>query len=92
MTGPHSGTPAALIVFRRPEATRRVLREIGRAQPEILLVIGDGPRDGVAGEAEQVAKARAVIEEVDWDCEVLTNYAEGNMGCNDRVQWAGLGL
>lgn len=30
-------------------------------------------------------KTRAIIDKVDWDCEVITNYSETNLGCRDRV-------
>jgi hypothetical protein len=78
-------TPVAFLIFNRPETTRRVFAEIARAKPPVLLVVADGPRDGVGGEAEKCKAARAVIEGVDWDCEVLTNYADDNMGCKRRV-------
>ncbi|MDP8933566.1 MAG: glycosyltransferase family 2 protein, partial [Cyanobacteriota bacterium] len=31
------------------------------------------------------AAARAIIERVDWDCQVLKNYSETNLGCRLRV-------
>jgi hypothetical protein len=78
-------TPVAFLIFNRPETTRRVFGEIARARPPRLLVVADGPRADVDGEAERCRAAREVIERVDWDCEVLTNYAESNMGCKRRV-------
>ncbi len=77
-------TPIALIIFNRPATTRRVFNEIARAQPQKLLVIADGPREGHPTDAEKCAAARAVIDGVDWDCEVLTNYSEQNLGCKIR--------
>ena len=58
--------------------------EISKARPPKLLVIADGPRADRAGEAEKCAATRAVVEQVDWDCEVLTNYSEVNLGCGLR--------
>ncbi len=78
-------TPVAFLIFNRPETTRRVFAEIARARPRRLLVVADGPRPVRAGEAERCAEARAVLERVDWDCEVLTNFADANMGCRRRV-------
>lgn len=76
-------TPVAFLIFNRPETTRRVFREIARARPRRLLVVADGARD--SAEAERCAATRAVVAEVDWDCEVLTNYSDTNMGCKRRV-------
>ncbi len=78
-------TPVAFLIFNRPELTARVFEAIRRAQPPLLLVVADGPRAGRPGEAELCAAARSVIERVDWDCQVLTEYADTNMGCKRRV-------
>lgn len=77
-------TPVALIFFNRPDTTERVFNEIAKAKPSKLLLIGDGPRKNIAGEAEKVAATRAIVERVDWECEVLINYSEENLGCKMR--------
>jgi hypothetical protein len=78
-------TPVALIIFNRPDTTERVFEQIAKARPRKLLVVGDGPRPAKAGEAEKVAQARAIVEKVDWDCEVITDFATENLGCRRRV-------
>jgi hypothetical protein len=78
-------TPVAFIIFNRPDVTDRVFRTIRQAKPKKLLVIADGPRLDRPNEAEKCAAARAVIDRVDWDCEVLTNYSAINLGCKRRV-------
>jgi hypothetical protein len=78
-------TPVAFIIFNRPDTTERVFAEIARARPPKLLVVGDGPRANRPGEAEKVAACRAIIDRVNWPCEVLTNYSEANLGCKVRV-------
>src|SRR4030065_2154408 len=78
-------TPVAFIIFNRPDITERVFAELAKAKPPKLLVVGDGPRTNRPGEAEKVVAARAIIERVDWDCEVLTNFSEVNLGCKRRV-------
>src|SRR5947207_2486082 len=77
-------TPVAIIIFRRPEFTERVLQAVARIRPSKLLVVADGPRPDCAGEAEACAAARAVVDRFDWDCEVLKNYSETNLGCGRR--------
>jgi len=76
-------TPVALIIFNRPDQTESVFKAIAQAKPKKLLVVADGPR--FPEEVEKCQKARAVIDKVDWDCEVLTNFAEKNLGCRKRV-------
>lgn len=78
-------TPVAFIIFNRPDTTERVFAEIAKAKPTKLLVVADGARTNRLGEAEKVAATRAIIKRVNWDCEVLTNYSEVNLGCKMRV-------
>ncbi|HEY3027476.1 MAG TPA: hypothetical protein VGJ55_15105 [Pyrinomonadaceae bacterium] len=77
-------TPVAFIIFNRPETTARVFAEIAKARPSKLLLIADGPRADRPGESEKCAATRAVVEKVDWDCEVLRNFSEVNLGCGSR--------
>jgi hypothetical protein len=75
--------PVAFLIFNRPETTRRVFAEIAHAKPKKLLVIADGPRS--EEEAKKCEAARAIIDQVDWDCDVLTNFSSVNLGCKLRV-------
>lgn len=75
--------PVAFLIFNRPDLTALVFAEIARARPRTLYVIADGPRDESDG--EDCAAARQVIEGVDWDCRVVTNYSDRNLGCKQRV-------
>jgi hypothetical protein len=77
--------PVALIVFNRPETTRRVFAAVAAARPARLLLIADGPRGDRAGESERCDEVRKIVTTVDWPCEVLTNFAAENMGCRRRV-------
>lgn len=78
-------TPVVFIIFNRPDTTRQVFEEIRNARPSKLLIVADGPRSGKPGEAEKVAAARAIVEEVDWPCELLKNYSDTNLGCKQRI-------
>lgn len=79
-------TPVVLLVFNRPELTRRVLNAIAVAAPRRLLVVADGPRVEVPEDRANCSAVRALIEEVHWDCEVLKNYSGDNLGCRKRIQ------
>ena len=78
-------TPVALLIFNRPDTTERVFNAIAKGRPPKLLVVADGPRPKREGEAELCAQTRAIINRVDWDCEVITEFADSNMGCKRRV-------
>lgn len=77
--------PIVFLVFNRPDSTALVFEEIRRIKPRKLLVVADGPRSDRPGDVEKCTNVRSVIEQVDWPCEVIKNYAESNMGCKRRV-------
>ena len=81
----HLKTPVAFFIFNRPDRTARVFAEIARARPAKLLVVADGPRPDRTGERELCLAARAVVDQIDWPCELLTNFADDNLGCKRRV-------
>ncbi len=81
----HLTTPVAFLIFNRPETTARVFEMIRMARPPKLLVVADGPRANRKDDAENCKAARAVVERVDWPCEVMKNYSELNLGCKERV-------
>ncbi|MEH2202971.1 MAG: glycosyltransferase family 2 protein [Nostoc sp.] len=78
-------TPVTFIIFKRPQTTEKVFEAIRQAKPTKLFVIADGPRTDREGEAEKCEATRAIIERVDWDCEVIKNYSDINLGCAKRV-------
>lgn len=77
--------PVAFFVFRRPDTTRRVFEAISKARPSRLLLIADGPRDSRPEEAEACEEVRKIVTQVDWPCDVTTNFADRNLGCGERV-------
>ena len=64
-------TPVAFLIFNRPDTTARVFETIRRARPPKLLVVADGPRADRPDEADRCKAVRAIIDQVDWPCEVL---------------------
>ena len=78
-------TPVVLIIFNRPEQTRRVFDTLKNLKPKMLLIIADGPRDDVSRDKTLVAHCREIVSEVSWDCEVQTNFSATNLGCRSRV-------
>lgn len=79
-------TPVALLVFNRPELTRRVLDVVRLARPVALYVIADGPRPDRPEDEPACAAVRAVVDAaVDWPCRIERLYAARNLGCARRV-------
>ncbi|HEY1803074.1 MAG TPA: hypothetical protein VGG45_01210 [Terracidiphilus sp.] len=78
-------TPVALFVFKRPETTRLVFEAISKVKPGTLLLVADGPRREVVGEAESCRLVREILTQVDWPCEVFKSFSENNLGCGERM-------
>jgi hypothetical protein len=76
-------TPVAFIIFNRPDLAEIVFEAIRQAKPCQLFVIADGAR--FPEEVEKCQQARAIIDRVDWDCQVLTNFSDVNLGCKYRI-------
>lgn len=77
-------TPVVLIIFKREKYTREVFEAIRGAKPSKLFVIADGGRN--PEEWELCNKTRAIIDNVDWPCEVCKNYSDTNMRTKARVK------
>jgi hypothetical protein len=78
-------TPVVLVVFKRPDTTRKVFEAISKARPARLLVIGDAPREGRPEEVEACNEVREIVARVDWPCEVSSNFSKNNLGCKGRI-------
>jgi hypothetical protein len=76
-------TPVAFLVFNRPDLTERVFERIAAAKPPTLLLVADGPRNG--SEAAACAEVRKIVDQIDWDCRVLKNFSDVNLGCKRRI-------
>ena len=83
-------TPVLLIIFNRPDKTKRVFEEIKKQKPRFFYVAADGPRPGNTDDIEKCKAARGVIQ-VDWDCELYTLYRDENWGCGkgpaEAITW-----
>ncbi len=82
---PNTSPAVALLFFRRPDHLRQVVEQVARSRPATLLLVADGPRIGNAQDAQLCEQARAVVEKIDWPCDVRRNYADSNMGCRRRI-------
>jgi hypothetical protein len=77
--------PVVLFLFNRPETLGRVVDVLRRVQPPLIFTIADGPRPDRPEDAARCRAARAIVEQFDWPCRVVRNYADTNMGCTARI-------
>lgn len=75
----------AIIFFNRPDTLAKVFEAVREEKPPKLFLIQDGARANNANDAEKIAKCREVVANVDWDCEVVREHSDVNLGCGKRV-------
>jgi hypothetical protein len=80
--------PVLFLIFNRPETTGRVFECIRQIKPARLYIAADAPRTGQPDEIEQCRQARAIAENVDWNCDLKTLYREQNLGCRQAIAGA----
>lgn len=82
-------TPVLLLIFNRPEITRRTIEAVRAVRPTELYVAADGPRRYVDGEEALTAETRrTVMDAIDWPCQVTTLLRDENLGCKTAVSEA----
>lgn len=79
-------TPILLLVFNRPDTTKKVIEAIREVKPKKLFVVADGPRKNKAGEEIICEEVRKIVTDaVDWKCELITDFRSENLGCGYGV-------
>lgn len=78
-------TAVLLLIFNRPEMTAEVFDVIREVRPRKLYIGADGPRSDHSDDPSLVMQTRAIVEAVDWDCNVQHLYQEHNLGCRNSV-------
>jgi len=76
------------IIFNRPDTTIQVFDKIREARPARLYIAADGPRPFNRSDKDFCSKTRAIVKEVDWECQVKTLFRDQNLGCKNAVSSA----
>lgn len=82
-------TAVLFLVFNRLDTTRDVFQAIRKAKPPRLYIAADGARSGRIGEADKVNAVRGyILDNIDWECQVITLFRDDNLGCKYAVSSA----
>lgn len=74
--------PVLILAFNRPDHVKRAMKAVKDYQPARLYLACDGPRASKSDEPALVAATqKAMLDMVDWPCEVHTLFREKNLGC-----------
>ena len=74
-----------IIFFVRDDTLQKVFDSVKVARPRKLLLWQDGPRKGRPDDLQGIMKCRKIVENIDWDCEVIKNYATENRGVYKNI-------
>lgn len=86
--GPHgeqASPPVLVLLFNRPEVTRRLLEAVALGRPADLFVAADGPRAGYPGDTELCEQTRKLVDDLPWSCRVHRQFRDSNVGLQDAV-------
>lgn len=78
-----------IIVFNRPDLTRRVLDAVRLARPRQLFVVADGPRPGQVDDVARCAAVRTAISDFaagSGDTVVQTRFSDRPLGVEGNVE------
>lgn len=76
--------PVVLILFKRKDTVLQILNVIRKVAPQKIYLLSDQGRDNEEIKIVQDVR-RAVEEAIDWDCEVVKNYADVNRGVHANI-------
>ena len=76
--------PVAMLFFNRPDTLEKVFAAVKEARPRQLFLIQDGARAGKNDE-KKIIKCREIVSDIDWDCEVIQDFSDVNLGCGKRM-------
>ncbi|MBD0726669.1 hypothetical protein B6A10_15975 [Flavobacterium sp. L1I52] len=80
-------SPILFLIFNRPKETQILFNAIRDVKPKKLYVAADGPRKN--GKDDLACKeTKAILNQIDWECELITLFREENLGCGKAVSSA----
>ena len=75
--------PVVLFIFKREKAVE-IIKRLSIVKPTKLYILADQGRDDI--ERKAVKKCREKVEAaIDWECEVIKNYANENRGVYQNI-------
>lgn len=76
--------PIVLFMFKRRDTTVKIVNRIAQIKPRKIYILADYARN--EQELELVVECRKAVEEaINWDCEIIKNYAVSNRGVYNQI-------
>ena len=78
--------PVIVLAFNRADKVAEAMKPIRDYKPDRIYLECDGARDHKIGEREEVKATRqAMLDAIDWSCEIRTLFRDENLGCANAV-------
>lgn len=76
--------PICLFIFQRKDTVLRIIERISQVKPKKIYLMSDQGRND--DEKQRVIECRRAVENaINWDCEVIKDYASVNRGVFDNI-------
>lgn len=72
----HLDTPILFLTYKRFETSKLVFESIKHAKPKKLYFVSNASKNNNLEEFEKILKVRSLINQIDWDCELITLFRE----------------
>ena len=76
-------TPVLIIIFNRPDFSKKAFENLQKVKPKKLYIISDGARS--EKEKSEVLQCREIFANIDWECQVKRDYSDVNLGLRERI-------
>lgn len=77
-----------MIFFVRHDVLRETFEAVRKARPRRLFLWQDGPRVNRPDDNANIEICRSIVSNIDWECEVYTQYNKQNFGCDPSIFYA----
>jgi hypothetical protein len=80
--------PILIIIFNRPEATKKILNAVKAIKPSCIYIAADGPRPGNKNDTILCKKTREIVEKYTQNITVKRLFHNLNLGCGPAYSTA----
>lgn len=77
-------TPVVIIVYNRPNLTKKLLNKLSIVKPKNLVIISDGAKPDQK-DIKKVLKIKKIVKQINWKCKKLYISSKKNLGLKKRV-------
>ena len=78
-------TPILILIFNRPEETKKLITRLEKFKPRYIYIFSDGPRKNNLSDIELNRRCKLLIQNLNWKTKIKKKYLKNNLGCKNAV-------